>query len=117
MRDLRGVRGQVEVPVSVVISRADLLQQSSTFARFHPFLGREPLLAEPAEAMAREFVERYAPGIAMATADAFGKHRVRYFFASATGCSPVEGRFPDVQPWGCLGPLLWLMTADGWVTG
>jgi hypothetical protein len=116
MRDLRGRDGQVDVPVSVIISRADLLQHSSTFARFHAFLGDEPLLDSEADAAARAFVTDHAPGIAMATADAFGKHRVRYFFASATGCSPVDGRFPDVRPWGCLGPLLWIMTADGWVT-
>jgi hypothetical protein len=46
---------------------------------------------------ARQFVSRYADGFSTATAMAFGGERVRYFFASATGESPVGGRFGAVR--------------------
>jgi hypothetical protein len=104
---------KVDVPVAVVVSRADLLLRSPAFAEFHPYLGQEPLLDEAAMFQARQFVSRYADGFSTATAMAFGGERVRYFFASATGESPVGGRFGAVRPWGCLGPLLWLLKQIG----
>jgi len=93
-----------------------LLQHSPAFTEFHPYLGRESLLDESAMFAARQFVQQYARGVATATATAFGGERVRYFFASATGQSPVGSRFTAVRPWGCLGPLLWLMKQIGYVS-
>lgn len=108
MRRTKGILGRVPVPVSVVISRADLLRSSSRFAEWHDSLGGEPLLDEDASERARLFLKEHAPGVVPATRQAFGD-QVRYFFSSATGCSPAaDNTFERVEPWGCVGPLLWL---------
>jgi hypothetical protein len=118
MKSSRGTTKSLGVPVSVIISRADLLQKSTAFSEYESVLGSEPLLDDGANELARQFVEDYAGGVAMAIADNFKSSKVRYFFASATGSAPdAAENFPSVKPWGCLGPLLWLLTADGFIRG
>jgi hypothetical protein len=35
--------------------------------------------------------------------------RVGFFAASATGCSPNQGRYPEINPRRCLDPLFWIL--------
>lgn len=113
MRDWRRLQ-RADIPLSVIVSRADLLLSAPGFADYRRFLGGEPLLDDEADGAAHDFVKRYARGIAVEVEALFGGN-VRYFFASATGCSPVDDKFPHVTPWGCLGPLLWALQQSGFV--
>jgi hypothetical protein len=113
MRRTRGILGRVQVPVSVVVSRADLLVGAEEFAEYQDALGGEPLLDPGASDRARSFLKEHAPGVVVATGQAFGD-QVRYFFSSATGCAPnADETFDRVEPWGCVGPLFWLFNQNG----
>ncbi len=112
MQRFHGVREPMRVPLAVVVSRADLLEHSPAFARYHKVLGDDSLANRRGNELAREFVDTYAPGVPIFAEEAFDGP-IQYFFASATGCSPEDGRFPRVEPWGCLAPLLWMLESIG----
>jgi hypothetical protein len=111
-----GTTEPVDVPVAVVVSRADLLLTSPTFERYHKILNEEHAASRRANELAREFVETYARPVPIFVDEAFGGP-TQYFFASATGCAPSDDEsFPDVTPWGCVDPLLWILEKIGFAS-
>lgn len=104
-------RGKLEIPLAVVISRADLLQDRDEFAKYSQALGRD-FAGPEARELARQFVEEYERGVSIFCDQSF--ERVSYFFASATGCAvDDDDNFESIKPWGCLDPLLWLLEEVG----
>ena len=113
MREYHDTSEPRNIPLAVIVSRADLLRTSPAFERYHKVLDDEKSGTNRGKELAREFVERYARAVPILADHSFGG-QVQFFFASATGCSPdAEGFFPSVSPWGCLDPFLWVLEMIG----